>query len=107
MAADILVYRGNMVPVGEDQIPHIEMTREIARRFNNLFGREPGFEDKAQAAVKKLGSKRAKLYMELRTGYQQDGDAEALAQAKAMLDDAQNLSMIDRERLLRLSRRQP
>ena len=99
MAADILVYRANMVPVGEDQIPHIEMTREIARRFNNLYGREPGFEEKAQAAVKKLGSKRAKLYAELRTGYQQEGDAEALAQAKAMLDDAQNLSMIDRERL--------
>ncbi len=99
MAADILVYRANMVPVGEDQIPHIEMTREIARRFNNLYGREPGFEEKAQSAVKKLGSKRAKLYAELRTGYQQEGDAEALSQAKAMLDDAQNLSMIDRERL--------
>ncbi len=99
MAADILVYRANMVPVGEDQIPHIEMTREIARRFNNLYGREPGFEEKSQVAVKKLGSKRAKLYNELRTGYQQDGNIEALAQAKAMLDDAQNLSMIDRERL--------
>lgn len=99
MAADILVYRANMVPVGEDQIPHIEMTREIARRFNNLYGREPGFEEKAQAAVKKLGSKRAKLYGELRTGFQQEGNAESLAQAKAMLDDAQNLSMIDRERL--------
>jgi len=99
MAADILVYRANMVPVGEDQIPHIEMTREIARRFNNLYGRESGFEEKAQAAVKKLGSKRAKLYSELRTGFQQEGNAESLEQAKAMLDDAQNLSMIDRERL--------
>jgi tryptophanyl-tRNA synthetase len=99
MAADILVYRANMVPVGEDQIPHIEMTREIARRFNNLYGREPGFDEKAQEAVKKLGSKRAKMYNELRTGFQQDGNAEALEQAKAMLDDAQNLSMIDRERL--------
>jgi len=99
MAADILLYRSNMVPVGEDQIPHIEMTREIARRFNNLYGREPGFEEKAKDAVKKLGSKRAKMYNELRTGYQQDGNAEALEQAKAMLDDAQNLSMIDRERL--------
>ena len=99
MAADILVYRANMVPVGEDQIPHIEMTREIARRFNNLYGREPGFEEKAQDAVKKLGSKRAKLYNELRTGFQQEGNVEALERAKAMLDDAQNLSMIDRERL--------
>ena len=99
MAADILLYRANMVPVGEDQIPHIEMTREIARRFNNLYGREPGFEEKAMGAVKKLGSKRAKLYNELRTDFQQNGNADALEQAKAMLDDAQNLSMIDRERL--------
>jgi len=99
MASDILLYRANMVPVGEDQIPHIEMTREIARRFNNLYGREPGFEEKAQEAVKKLGGKRAKLYAELRTDFQQNGNAAALEKAKAMLDDAQNLSMIDRERL--------
>ncbi len=37
-AADILVYRSTAVPVGEDQLPHIELTREIARRFNNLYG---------------------------------------------------------------------
>ncbi len=37
-AADILVYKGNTVPVGEDQLPHIELTREIARRFNRLYG---------------------------------------------------------------------
>jgi tryptophanyl-tRNA synthetase len=87
------------VPVGDDQVPHIEMMREIARRFNHMYGKEPGFEDKAMEAVKKLGSKRAKLYLELRTAYQQDGKDDALEQAKAMLDDAQNLSMIDRERL--------
>jgi tryptophanyl-tRNA synthetase len=55
-SADILIYRANMVPVGEDQVPHVEFTREIARRFNHLYGREPGFEDKAEAAVKKLGA---------------------------------------------------
>ena len=37
-AADILIYKANAVPVGEDQIPHVELTREIARRFNFLFG---------------------------------------------------------------------
>lgn len=37
-AADILIYKANAVPVGEDQIPHIEMCREIARRFNHLYG---------------------------------------------------------------------
>ncbi|MFM7670335.1 MAG: tryptophan--tRNA ligase [Betaproteobacteria bacterium] len=98
-AADVLIYRASMVPVGEDQVPHIEMMREIARRFNYLYGREKDFEQKAQEAVKKLGAKRAKLYNELRSEFQEKGDDEALAQAKAMLDDAQNLSMIDRERL--------
>ena len=98
-SADILVYRANLVPVGEDQLPHIEMTREVARRFNHLYGREPGFEAKAEAAVKKMGSKKAKLYDELRVRYQQDGDAEALAAGRALLEDTQNLSLGDRERL--------
>jgi tryptophanyl-tRNA synthetase len=75
------------------------MMREIARRFNHLYGKEPGFAEKALDAVKKLGSKRAKLYMELRTAYQQDGKEDALEQAQAMLDEAGSLSNIDRERL--------
>ena len=98
-AADVLIYRASMVPVGDDQVPHIEMMREIARRFNYLYGREKDFEQKAQEAVKKLGAKRAKLYNELRSEFQEKGNDDSLAQAKAMLDDAQNLSMIDRERL--------
>jgi len=98
-AADILIYRANLVPVGEDQVPHIEMTRELARRFNHLYGREPGFEDKAKEAVRKLGGKRPKLYEELRKRYQEQGDAAALEQARAMLADAQSLSIADRERL--------
>jgi tryptophanyl-tRNA synthetase len=98
-SADILIYRANLVPVGEDQVPHIEFTREICRRFNHLYGREPGFEDKARAAVKKLGSKKARVYEECRTAYQEKGDEEALESARALLNDAQNLSMSDRERL--------
>jgi tryptophanyl-tRNA synthetase len=98
-AADVLIYRASMVPVGEDQVPHVEMMRELARRFNHLYGKEKGFEEKAREAVKKLGSKRAKIYNELRTQFQEQGKQEALEQAKAMLDDTQNLSMIDRERL--------
>jgi tryptophanyl-tRNA synthetase len=98
-AADILIYRADKVPVGEDQVPHIEFTREIARRFNHLYGREPGFEEKAKEAVKKLGSKRAKLYEELRTRFQERGEADALEQAHAVLDEAQSLSHGDRERL--------
>ena len=98
-SADILIYRANQVPVGADQVPHIEFTREIARRFNHFYGREIGFEDKAHAAVKKLGSKKAKLYEELRTRYQQQGDDEALQSAQALLDEQQSLSLGDRERL--------
>jgi tryptophanyl-tRNA synthetase len=98
-AADVLIYRASQVPVGEDQVPHVEMIRELARRFNHLYGKEKDFEEKAREAVKKLGGKRAKIYNELRTEYQERGDQGALEQARAMVDDAQNLSMIDRERL--------
>jgi len=98
-AADILIYRANLVPVGEDQVAHIELTREIARRFNHMYGREPGFEEKAEAAIKKMGSKKAKLYEELRTRYTQNGDDEAVEAARALLADTQNLSLGDRERL--------
>lgn len=98
-SADILIYRATQVPVGEDQVPHIEMTREVARRFNNLYGKEPGFEVKALEAAKRLGGKRAKLYLDLRNRYQEQGEETALEQAKAMLGDSQNLSLADRERL--------
>ncbi len=98
-AADILIYRANKVPVGEDQVPHIEFAREIARRFNHLYGREPGYEEKAQAAIRKLGSKKAKLYEELRSRFQEQGDASALEAARALLAETQNLSLGDLERL--------
>jgi len=98
-SADILIYRATLVPVGEDQVPHIEFPREIARRFNHIYGREPGFEDRAEAAVKKLGAKRSKVYRDLRTRYQEQGDAEALEAGRALIDAAQSLSMGDRERL--------
>ena len=98
-SANILIYRANRVPVGEDQVPHIEFTREIARRFNHVYGREPGFEQKAEAAIKKLGAKRARLYRELRTKFLEQGDAQALEAARALLDKAQNLALGDRERL--------
>jgi tryptophanyl-tRNA synthetase len=98
-AADILIYRAQHVPVGEDQIPHVEMTREVARRFNYLYGREAGFEEKALEAAKKLGGKRTKLYLEARIAYQEQGDDEALEQAQAIVHEAQSLSMGDRERL--------
>ncbi|MDR2244776.1 MAG: tryptophan--tRNA ligase [Burkholderiales bacterium] len=99
MGADILIYRANMVPVGEDQVSHLELTREIARRFNHFYGREPEFEEKAQAAIKKLGSKKARRYEELRKAFQERGDTEALEAAKELLEETQNLPLGDRERL--------
>ena len=98
-SADILIYRADKVPVGEDQVPHIEFSREIARRFNHLYGREPGFEDKARAAVKALGSKKAKLFDELRARFQEHGDTSAIERAHALLDEVQHLPLADRERL--------
>jgi len=98
-SADILIYRATMVPVGEDQVPHIEFTREIARRFNHLYGKEPGFEEKAEAAIKQLGSKRARLYRESRARYQEQGDHDALEAGRALLAQAQNLSLSEQERL--------
>ncbi len=99
-SSDILIYRANRVPVGEDQAPHIEFTREITRRFNHIYGKEIGFKEKAEEAIKKLGSKKSKVYRELRDRYQEQGDDEALATARSLLDEQQNLSMGDRERLL-------
>jgi tryptophanyl-tRNA synthetase len=99
-SADILMYKAGWVPVGEDQVPHVELTREIARRFNYVFGREPDFEAKAEAAVKKLGKKNGKLYSDLRKRYQQQGDAEALKTAAAIVTGNQNLPLGDRDRLL-------
>jgi len=98
-SADILIYRARYVPVGEDQVPHVEFTREVARRFNHLYGRDAGFEDKAKAAVKKMGSKKARLWNELRKKFLEQGDAEALKRAQVLLDEQQNLARGDRERL--------
>ena len=98
-SADILVYKAAHVPVGEDQVAHVELTREIARRFNHLYGKEPDFEARAEAAVKKMGKKNAKLYNGLRKKYQEQGDAEALAKGQALLDEQQNITLGDKERL--------
>jgi tryptophanyl-tRNA synthetase len=98
--ADILAYKATLVPVGEDQVAHLELTREVARRFNHLYGREPDFEAKVQAALRKLGRKQAQLYEDNRRAYQERGDSEALAVAQALIRGQANISLGDRERLL-------
>jgi tryptophanyl-tRNA synthetase len=99
-SADILLYRPMHVPVGEDQVAHVEITREIARRFNYLFGREPDFEAKAERAIRNLGSKNAAIYRELRKSYQEQGNADALVRAHTLLDGNSRLTLADCERLL-------
>lgn len=98
-SADILIYKAGLVPVGEDQVAHVELTREIARRFNYVHGREPDFEQKAQAAITKMGKKNAKLYNRLRKDYQENGTDDALTKSRALLLEQQNITMSDRERL--------
>lgn len=97
--ADIIIYKAGHVPVGEDQVSHVELAREVVRRFNHLYGREPDFEEKVEAAVKKMGKKNARLYHNLRKDYQEQGDAQALEKARALLESQQNISIGDRERL--------
>ncbi|MGA1373131.1 MAG: tryptophan--tRNA ligase [Pseudomonadales bacterium] len=98
-SADILIYKAGQVPVGADQVAHVELTREVARRFNHLYGREPDFEAHAEAAIARMGRKQARLYSDLRRRYQEAGDIEALERARALLQEQQNLSIGDRERL--------
>lgn len=98
-SADILIYKAGHVPVGEDQVAHVELTREIARRFNHLYGKEPDFKIKAEQAITKLGKKLAKQYKELRRLFQEQGDEEALLRGRAILESNQNITLADRERL--------
>ena len=98
-SADILIYKAGQVPVGEDQVAHVEITREIARRFNHIYGREPDFEEKAEQAKRKMGKKNAKMFDKLRRSYQEQGDQEALGVARALLESQGNITLGDRERL--------
>ncbi len=98
-SADILIYKAGLVPVGEDQVVHVELTREVARRFNHFYGQEAGFEDACEQAISKMGKKNAKLYRSLRKAFQEQGDTEALDKARALLDNQQNISIADKERL--------
>ncbi len=99
-SADILIYKAGHVPVGEDQVAHVELTREVARRFNHFYGREPDFEAKVETAIRKMGKKNARVYQDARKRYQEQGDTEGLSIGRALLESQQNISLSDRERLL-------
>ena len=97
--ADIIIYKAGFVPVGEDQVSHVELAREVVRRFNYIYGREQDFEKNIEAALKKMGKKTARLYDELRRSYQEQGDTSSLEKARELLASQQNISIGDSERL--------
>lgn len=98
-SADILLYNADLVPVGEDQIPHVELVREVARRFNFLYGREPDFEKLVNEAIKKMGKKNSQLFANLRKSYQETGNNESLDTGRALITNQSNLSLGDKDRL--------
>ncbi len=79
---------------------HLELAREIARRFNYLYGREPDFEALAEEAIDKLGKKNAAEYRKQRKLFQETGDEQAMLAARLLVTSRHNLSMNDQERLL-------
>ncbi len=87
-AADILIYRASQVPVGGDQSAHVELTREVARRFNHLYGRGSGFEAKVAAALAKLPKDDARYFEKQRKAFGETGSAEALAKGEGMVRKA-------------------
>ena len=98
-AADILIYQARWVPVGADQIPHIEMSREIARRFNALYGKDPETEAKARVATAKLPAATREQLQQLRRAADQDGLIEKRDEARALVA-ASALSRAERDALL-------
>lgn len=87
-AADILIYKAAFVPVGEDQSSHVELTREVARRFNHLYGRRAGFELQVAAALAKLPKDDARYFEKQRKAFGETGAPEALAKGEGLVKKA-------------------
>ncbi len=97
-AADILIYRARWVPVGADQVPHIEMSREIARRFNALYGRDAQIESAAHLAAAKLPEDQRVQLQQLRRAADQDGELDKREAARALIG-ASALSRAEKDAL--------
>ena len=100
MSADILLYGARQVPVGADQVAHLEITRELARRFNSLYGRDPDAPVQVEKGLQAMGKKAARIYLGLRERYQQEGDGAAVAEAQGFLLAQASLSDALRAQLL-------
>ena len=98
-SADILIYRAAYVPVGEDQAPHVELTREVARRFNYFFGRGPDFKASVDQAIKQMGKKSAKVFFRLQRAYSEQGDKQAHQEALSLIREQANINQDQKDRL--------
>ena len=96
-AADILIYKASFVPVGEDQAPHVEITREVARRFNHLYGRAANHDQQVAAALAKLSKDDSRYIEKQRKAYGQDGSAEALGRGEAVVRKARDAATLDND----------
>jgi len=97
-ASDILIYKSNIVPVGIDQVPHIELTREVARRFNHIYGKEVFAEPQAKLTeTSKLlgldGRKMGKSYNNCI--YLSDSSEEIRQKVMTMMTDPQRVKRTD------------
>lgn len=99
-SAEILLHQAALIPLAEDETSQLEIPREIARRFNHLYGREPDFEEKAERGVKSLGGRNTTLYRQLRRRFQETGETQALERARALVQGNNRITVADRERLL-------
>ena len=99
-STDVLLYRATQISGPKNQIPFVKLTSNIVKEFNNLYGKDIGYQDKAKLAIKKLGTKKSHLYEELRASYLAKNDEQVLESAQSLIEDQQGLSLGDKERLL-------
>ena len=104
MSADVLLYRAAGVPVGEDQVAHLELTREIARRFNDLYGRGPAFAADLERALGGLAPDVCRAYDEALRAYRERGEEKALADLEQRLAGVSGLGADERDLLLAAAR---
>ncbi len=100
MTADILLYAAQQVPVGADQVAHLEISRELARRFNSFYGRDAETLELVDKALKAMGKSAAKTFARLQQRFQQEGDVSAVTEAADFLRQQAGLSPAMQAQLL-------
>ena len=99
-SADILMYGADCVPVGEDQVPHIEFTREVARRFNRLYGVSSSFQKELAAAKKAIPADALKKIDDNKGAFEREGDKRFLEESLLLIEQL-SASLAAEKNLLR------